>query len=70
MFGLVFRDAQGHVVKEGRVKHDEVEYLDDYNCRGALRETELWIDSVPGGKYGNGVEVVEALLPLCMAGPE
>ncbi len=54
MLGLLFRDAKGNVVKHGRVKHDEVTYLDDYHCRGALPESEFWLQAVPGEMYDMG----------------
>ncbi|KAG7294540.1 hypothetical protein NEMBOFW57_004615 [Staphylotrichum longicolle] len=67
--GLVFRDVKGNVVREGRVRADELNELNLYqNVKGALRETRFWLNSEVGEKYRVGGEVVRELVPLAKAG--
>lgn len=69
-FGLVFRDTKGNIVKEGAIKPDEVQYLLGYNSRGALTESEYWVDAAVGNKYKTRGEVMRRLLPVVMSGLE
>ncbi|KAH8891137.1 hypothetical protein GQ53DRAFT_794319 [Thozetella sp. PMI_491] len=66
-FWLIFRDKKGNIIKEGTIKPDEVQYLREYNSRGALWESEYWLDAAVGKKYKTRGEVMQALLPLVMA---
>ena len=66
-FGLVFRDSKGNVIKEGPIKPEEVQYLFHYHARGALFESEYWLDARPGKKYKTGGEIMRTLLPVVMA---
>ena len=69
-FGLVFRDAKGNIIKEGSIKPEEVEYLLAYNSRGALSESEYWVDAAVGDKYKTRGEVMSSLLPVVMSEAE
>ena len=67
--GLVFRDVKGNVVREGRVRADELNELNIcQHVRGSLPEQHFWLDSEVGEKYRVGGEVVRELVPLAKAG--
>lgn len=69
-FGLVFQDTKGNIIKEVPIPPNEVEYLQQYETRGALFESEYWLQGVVGNKYKTRGEIMRALLPRVMAGLE
>lgn len=67
--GLVFRDSKGNVIREGTIKPEEVQYLREYNTRGAVAESEYWLDAAVGKKYRTLGKIMCALLPIVMKSP-
>ncbi len=68
--GLVFRDAKGNVIRQGRVRADELDDLNLYNGRGSLHEQHFWLDSEVGEKYRVDGEVAGELVRIAKANSE
>jgi hypothetical protein len=66
-FGLVFRDKKGNTVREGMITPKEVQYMLQYDFRGALHNSEYWLDAVVGSKYKTRGKIMRAVLPTVMA---
>lgn len=69
-FGLVFQDKKGNIIRQGTINPTEVQNLLHYNSRGALFESEYWLDAAVGKKYKTRGEIMRSLLPVVMADTE
>lgn len=59
---LVFRDNKGNVVRESRIRPDELGELSLRRLRGSLHESEYWLDGEVGEDYQTGGQIMRELL--------
>lgn len=59
---LVFRDNKGNVVKESRIRPDELGELSLCQTQGSVHESEYWLDGEVGEDYETGGQIMRELL--------
>lgn len=59
---LVFRDNKGNVVKESRIRPDELGELSLRRLQGSIHESEYWLDGEVGEDYQTGGQIMRGLL--------
>lgn len=59
---LVFRDNKGNVVKEARIRPDDLGELSLSQLQGSVHESEHWIDGEVGEAYRTGGKIMRELL--------
>lgn len=59
---LVFRDNKGNVVKESRIRPDQLGELSLCQLQGTVHESEHWLDGEVGEYYQTGGQIMRELL--------